>query len=756
MKRSSLTILGCLLGAISFGQEPTEKFSFKAPAGPASAVLAELSKAAKTPMNAAGLVGSDVILLNLTDVTVSETMTKIAETLHAEWRKEGTGWVLYRGSNLESADQRAEAADRVAQFKKSLDEILDAQKKQGAFNDAAAKKLADANKKMMQELNRQSGNGGTFRFSTDFGNLENQTPASRAIAGILGRMSDSQLAALTNGKRVVFSLNPTRMQLAMPNGSQQILRQFIQEVGIYNNYNRRNEQAQNDGRMIVINGFGGDQAGDGDPKLGVGYAILTTQPGRAGANPFVTMLVADPNGKTIGSGQLLVGNFARMQPNAEAKAPANEKPIDLSPLAQEMAKLVGPGSAGSVMGKRVMTVAIGGSGGGAAMFTMADGEGGKTPVLSDELRMKILQPEIYDPLSFAPGELWSGYADSKGRDLIAYLPDSCFTPLNQVAAGGAVLPSALLSSAKNAAQLSVVDQDGWTLVSPKTPSIARTDKVNRIGLGNILKTLNRKQHLTLDEWATFASGQAKAPEENDFDNQYLRFINTPVAEYGISQFSFNGAWETLRFYASLSTAQRLALNQSGRVPMNTLSAYQVGLVSEQVFNSFDGPQVMNPGGPRNRAPRPMGFGETIERERTFLLPNGIGREGYVQFTLKNDNVVQAKSSQGGSEKFLSADSLAFERVRAQQPELVGFMNAPALDQFRMATQRTIGMLFQFTPAVSLSRQLEDNTPGIVPFAGYEQLPSDFRKVVDQRVDMFKQGFGRGGGGGQIPPPATGR
>lgn len=752
MLRKSLLIALSVLGGVAIAQDQASKFSFKAPAAPAKRIFEELSKATGTPMVASGSVAEDVLVLNLSDVTVADAMAKIATVLHAEWRKEGSGWVLYRGSNLEAADRRVEAANRVAEFRANLNRTLEAQKKAGPFNDDSAKKLVDAQRKMEEEMSRSQ--GGPIRFSGNFGDVSAQAPSSRAIATLLSRMSDAQIASLTNGNRNVFSLNPTRMQLAMPNGANQILRQFVRDSAIYKDVSQRNRPAQNpnESRTFVINGFGADNTGDGDPTLGIGYALLINQPNQAGPMTSVSLIVADPNGKTLATGQLFVGGRMNGPETNQGSQQNNnsEKALPMSDMAKELAKVLGQGSGGPGAGRgAVRMLTTSGSGSGSFSISTMGGDG-KTPTLSDELKQRVLNPDLYDPLGIAAGEAMSLTADAKGQDLVAYLPDPSFAQLTQ-AAGSAPTPSSFLTSL-NTASMVVKQDNGWLLVEPRNPASSRDRRVNRVALGAALKAMNGKGYLSLDDWANFAKKQAKAPRFGEFDESFFRLINTPAADAGLGQFSFGGGWQTLQFYGSLTTAQKQAMAQNGRVSLNSLSAYQIGLVAEQVFNSFEGPNVINR---QDQSGRPMAFigMQNVQTERTLLMPNGIPRDGFVTLSQRTNEIVQANSTTSGGGRFFNAEGLAFERVRAERPELASFGPTAQYDQYRMASQRTVGFLFQFTQEVSLSRQLEDNTPGSQAFGSYQSLPADFRKKVDTAAESLGRGWGGGGGPGRVPPPS---
>lgn len=757
MLRHTLIAALATVGCLSFAQDMSAKINFKAPAAPAKRIFEELSKVSGVPMTAAGPVGDDVLLLNLSDVTVTDTMDKIAAALNAEWRKEGAGWVLARGTNIEAAEKRAEVAARVAEFRANLNSTLEDQKKLGDFNAAAAKKIVDQQNKMNEEMSRQSG---PIRLSGNFNDISRQTPSARAIATILSRMSDAQVAALVSEGRVVFSLNPTRMQLPMPGGSNQILQRFIKDTQTFKDVAQRNEPAQTgESRRVVINGFGADGGGDGDPKLGIGYAILVKNPNMGGslANVSVSLSVADPNGKTIATGQFFVGpNFSMTSaaPQTQPQTPTtNEKPLELSNSSKELARaitqLTGGGGGGgvAVAGVRMVSVAIASSG--SSTFTL--GGGGAKPIeLSDDLREKVLNPEKYDPLSFVPGEALAQISDVRGKDLVAYIPDTSFLPLTQ-AGNGNMTPTSFLTTAAGAASLKITDANGWMVISPKTPSAARDKKVNRAALGATLRVMNSKGYISLDDWATFSTRQAKAPRMGEIDESYLRMINNSAADEGLGQFSYNGGWQTLQFYASMSNGQRQALQQNGRIPLRTLSQQQIGIVNDQIFNSFDGPQISR----RQEPGRGMMFAGMggVESERTFLLPNGMPRDGFLNLSMNTNEIAQASSNDAGS-KFMNADSIAFERIRGERPELASFGPSASYDKYRMASQRSISLLFHLTPEMTLYRQLQDNTPGNRPFDSYDRLPSDFKQKVEKAYESLKKGWGGGfgGGGNQVPPP----
>jgi len=756
VKAAAFAAIGFLLTRVTQAQDQ-KGFDFKCPAGPARAVFADLSKAAGESLVASTSVANDVIVLDLHGVTVADAMAKIAQTLHGDWRKEGSGWVLYRGSNVIGADQRAETAVKVAQIRSQIAQIAADQKADGAFDAKKAQKLVDARNNMFNQADR--GNG-TFSIKGDFMKAAQQTPASRAIVTLLSRMSDAQLASIASGKRVVFSTAPNRMQLAMPNGAQQIIRNFIQEQTLLHNASKQADNANaNDSRRIVINGFGDDNLGDGDPSLGIGYAMLVASPGPGGPNANLSLVVSDTNGKTLASGNYFVGGGIQNRP-ADSKPAAEEKPIELSDLAKELVKLMAPSGAAAFAGgnftttRAVRVVAFSGS---AISFSTGDG-GEKTPVLSDALRERILNPEKYEPLSLAPSEALLNSAEQKGKNLVAYLPDISFTPLSQALSRANVTPTAFLADAQNRADLQVVEDGGWLMVSPKSPIADRERITNRYALGPALRSLDKKGYLTLDELAQFAFNQVKEPRNGDIDELYFRLINTQYAQSTFDQYGFNGNWPMLQFWATMSTAQRQTVLQGGRLPIANFSQQQLNIVAEQVYQSFDGPQVQTPNENQAQGPRRMIFGgtPTALTERTVVLPNGVIRDGFLTVNVNAENGVQGKAADDKGSQFMNAGTLAFYRLSQERADLNILGATQNIDRFRASTTKRYSFEFTFAPNVTLNRSLEDNSPSDLPFGSYDQLPSDFRKQVDQQLEQLRNGFkggvGFGPGGGKTPPP----
>jgi hypothetical protein len=737
----------------ALAQDVNAKLSFRHNAASTASVLAELSKASGIRMDASVSVASDVLVVSVKDATVSDVMRQIAGALHAEWTQGSAGnYTLSRSQSMALKDVRAEQAERAAALARGIARNTAAVKAQGKFDDEAAKKLAKANQEMMDRMMSPGGAPGTMRVTGGpGGDMAAKSPAGRAITNILSQLGTSQLASMVTGNRVVFSNHPTRMQLALPNGAIVALEQFVREQKLYAEAQQAVRKAD-DGRRFIISGLGDSETGAGDARLGLGTALLVVDPG-PGRNPTVQLLVTDRNGGVLARGSMSLPMETQAPKPTEVKFDG-EKPIELSDLALEFSKTVqGPGGA---PGQRMVRVALAA---GSDSFEMSGDPMARPPMkTSKELRERILNPEKYEPLALAPGEAFSAVVDGWGKNLVAYLPDDLLVPVSSQLAAGKVTPSQFLTNVQTDRDLGVTVDGEWMTIAPRHHAAALGRKVIRAALGKALRNLEAQGYLNLNDLGSFALAQPKQLGNGDFDFAYMRLVNAGFADQVLSRYSFGGGWGMLRFYATLTGPQKQALGNQQQLPFANLTAQQMDMLTDQVFNSFDGPEVQNPDQPQDsRFPgMRFAFGTDIRTERTIVLPNGLQRNGFITLNLSSTPAVQGVNTQSGSSNLMTAASLAWARLQQERPEmLAGLGFTPSLpDRFRTATQSSYRFTFALAPQVVLNRSLQDaflNKNGAL--VAYEALPADFRDTVEKTLDRLRSSVGRGiPGGNPVRPP----
>lgn len=713
----------------------------------------DLAKQSGLRLSAAANVKDDIVILGCKNADVNDVMAQIAKVLHAEWSKSGEVLVLSRGSNLIHADERVEASDRVARFKAKIDEMAAAMKASGDFDAAAAHKYAEDNQALMDSM-MNGGAKGNPRQSKSFEDMSMRSPASRAIIRLLASLPNSDLAMLGSGRRYVLSNRPTRMQSSLPGTTADIVRTFLKEQGYVT---AATPPPANDGtRRIVINGFGDAQPGPGNPNdASIVMLVLNDRsPFAFSLTAQVRLVVGDSKGQTIFSSSLPI---ASKQDDFKAIKPAEgEKPIVLSDRAQEFDRAITESSGGTGMARKVFAVSASSGGNGpTAPMTLTMSSGKSKPIkVSPELRQMILHPETTDPLSFSAAEGLRAIAQSEAKSLCAYVPDNAVVNIARFFNNGSHMPTDFRNYVSRQFNLEVSDAGSWVTIEPHNQISARLQSVSRGGLGTVLRTMDSKKTLGLADVSAYAAVQTKAPGQNDFDLQYARIIDMPITDQILTPLDFTDQWLAARFFGLLSPTQRQTLLAGRDLGIGTLTPGQLETVNEMVFQGFMGPSAI--GGPNPGGARFVFGGDGISSERTFVLPNGLPGNGVVRMKSSTQPVLQAAESDGTISQ-MTADQIAFQMYQSEHPEFNAGFGGDAVtmpSSFRPSSQNLYDMQFLVAPEYGIQRTLQDWAVGNGQFVGFDQLPSDVRSQVQQRLDQLRQGmkFANGNRPGAAPPP----
>jgi len=452
---------------------------------------------------------------------------------------------------------------------------------------------------------------------------------------------------------------------------------------------------------------------------------------------------------------------------------AGGSPLRISDDAREMAKAAFGGNE-SDQGQRAATFVSVSSLPGATRSGGSNGDFSFTLVgndtasvkISAELKAKVLNPEKFDPMSFVPGEAMMALGKDSGKNVVALLPDYCFGTLTRQFATD-VTASQLLASLAPLHSLAAKQDDSWIVVSPALPATGRSETVNRSALGTLVRALDKNGQFSLDDLGNFATAQDKVPGLNDFDAIYPKLINASVTNRDFVPLA-TGSYSLYRFYGTLTGAQRAAVAGGRQISFSNLSPEQIGLISDMLYNSAQGPNVQS--GQQVGPPRPvntftfqsgssvpilMGGPISALTERTIVVPDGVTGQGFLGGSSQTQKVAQALNSTTGSSSFYDVNGLAFVRSNASQPIIPGF-STPGYDKFRMASQTNLSLHFTFNPRVAMSRSLHDISMDPDSEAGpYDSLPGDFRQQVQAAANQLQQGVQRVGGFGppsRTPPP----
>jgi hypothetical protein len=761
MSRRTLTLALTALAGVAFAQQ--QSVTLSVPAAPLPQAVAELGKAAGTNLMTAPQLAREVVTLELKDAPLDEAMRKLAAAVSGRWVQESSGQRLVLDETAVRQRQQADAARRLAGFRKAMADLQATVKRQGEFD---AKALVQNFQQQMQ-----GGPGGQRDGRRGLETTLGGSPGGRAIAQLLPAIRAEDLAAIGPGGRVVWATNPTPMQKGLPLGALNVANQFVAEQRAFTDAINTAMQAQGGQGGFGPGMFGGGQVGNGQPAK----VYLVVQ--RFGDSDTLSMTFAavSADGQTVGNGFMPISAEPEEQEPAAPAAPGpEEKPIELSESAKQAVALINGAGAGGG-GPMIF--------GGGGRFTMTLVEGGpanppQPPTVTDDWRKRLLDPAGNEPLSLFLGEAVGKAGQGLGLNVVACLPDAALRPAARNLSGQ-FKPTDLLNRL-GGWETTYEKSDGWLLVKPSDPDVARADRIDRVGLGKLLKALVSKGTPRLDDIAAYAvttpasaaiGGPGLGPGGmQNVDLTYVALID-PAAVQSVSQV-YGEDRTALVMFARMGPAQR----QDGALfPVAGLGQYGLPLLRPMVFDSFEGPVVERPQQEqegeievvrtvqmfRGRGGRGgFGFMGEFRDERTDVLPNGLPGDSRIRMTVSQNQGVKGMTADGRQSRFLMAENMGAERAFRETPNMPQGARGPEWSKYVPVTMVSYTIRYWLAPNVWTERQLTDYVlPQNAQAVGYDQLPKEFLDRVEasyaeskERMQNMGQRMQRGQGRQRPPMP----
>ncbi len=739
-------------------QDLAKHASFRCVASPIAKVLPDLSKACGTTFKWAPQTAADVVVLSIKDKPVSEIMKRIAQATGAEWAKEEDGYRLTRSESLNRKQQQDETSERATNIKEALAKLSAKIAEIPRMDADAARKAIEEGKAgggdfvtstgTMRRTIRSSGNG-TIQM---MGGSPSE-PSARAIIKLLSKISPTELAQITPSTRLVYSTQANRMQRQLPGNSAAVMNDYVAEQKVF-----AEVAGETDSGRPTLVAPGSSSPTPLEAGLPTKTLLVLTRFGMFDALN-AQILVFDDKGATIETGFFSISPESKPAEVKDLKSDS-DGPIPFSDLSKEFLKLM-PSMGGEGGKMQVVMISIDGGN----VFGATNGSNGPTPVLSPQWRERILNPDKFDPLSTVPSDLFLGAGDQRNEDLVACLPDSVLARAVGRARGNGITPGELFAEAQRSWELTVDEAEGWLVIRPRRLYAARTDRVDRLALGSMLRTLDAKGRLTLDDLAAYAFKQPENQGPGALDQMYMKLINPAIAEKEFIR-NLQGQRDILKLYGTLNQGQRQTLGSGRSLILGSLTGTQYALVTSLVYNSMDGPQIQ---GDRSALPPDAPIGRRQQRmriidvsgllhERTELLPAGVPMDGGLALSITNEEAVFATKSGTKGGQFFNAQSLGFYRAQIDKPELAGIFGSDRqYDRFQLAQQTNYQFNFLLARRITLQRTLtEESLVKTADAVGYEELPVRFRQQVQQasnraaRSMPMQIGSTRATGG---PPPA---
>ena len=693
--------------------------------------LAAVSTASGSNFDAAATCADETLAIKVKDVTVRDLMTRISDVSHAEWKQVSGGWRLQRSSSTIAELTKFEAEGRARRYEAAIKSLVDRVAKVPKFDAAKGRELKSLMKKMRDAIQN-----GTLPPRLDGNSMP---PRDRGMATVLSAVDPKMFASIPVGARVVFSTSPNAMQRSLPGKVMNGLRNYIEEYRLYTEATKAD--SPNGGAQIVV---GGLVNFDGDLNLGIGKVVLiATRPGAAD-DITLQLMIADPNGKSLGG-----DNFGLSVPRVPVSRQGEG--FTFTPLSLELSKLR---MSGPASGQRVFRTVVRSSGG--STIVSSTGDDAPSKYAPGELRKRMLDPEKFEPHGFGTTEALFGLADAKHANLVAWIPDTSFVPMNAAISTDKFALDSILEG-PSAFDLNVQSDSSWINVSALRPMTALQSKVNRTALGKVLRVIDQNQSLPISAALDFAGAQAKAPTAFDIDGLYLSSIDSSASG---ALLGYNGSpYSGFRFLAALPVALRTQLVAGAKVPIANLPAGASEMLSHDVFQSVDGPSKILPPSPNRsvqslvimRGAMMSSMGGSLETERTEFMPAGMPQLGYISLATSTSDAMLAADSTNSHRKVVTAQDLGWQRVMSTDPRF-GQANYPTYAKFRPAKTTSYDLTITFNDLATLGRSFNDVSVDLTrQEMDYNQLPSDFKKQAEESAQRAQQGLSRSPRSGPIKP-----
>jgi hypothetical protein len=360
---------------------------------------------------------------------------------------------------------------------------------------------------------------------------------------------------------------------------------------------------------------------------------------------------------------------------------------------------------------------------------LADLEGGEAPGerTADRI-MASLTDRDKDPLDLIGGAILRRMAGVGKVNLVANVSDDLVKLREWMTPGKAARATyARLMSEMGAAHLSAEEGEGWLTIKPI--DIALTARLDRASLADYAGK-GRLQPIDLDARSTFAFRNPGADR-----NALYQLMNSLM----MNATDWDAAM--LRFWGSLSAAQRKALRSGEKVTLGSLSEESRRLLRDEI--ALDGLRTVAPPPPRladfNYPTRNMirqmmpdeSNAENWVSEPTESLPDGLPLDGTVSVETWTEPCFVADPASRREEFLLTATELiSLEGLKPINPEQWTALIGRRSTRSRVGSLTTYGITIRPRAGVEITGQLQDlAVPEDAEVVNVGHLPAGVRASV---------------------------
>jgi hypothetical protein len=490
--------------ASAFPQKPV---SLSLQAMPASVAVEQMSQTLGLRLSVSPAVARDVITVRVSEAPTDEVLERVAAVLNGTWRSESQGWRLIRTPQQEEEDRRATVAfdaKWILEAQGRLKRELDARP---PFNAERAEFIAN----QLALLFRTDPDAWDRGQSARFQQLYREQPMSSAAAAIALEMSPEELAQVEPGVMTVYAAQPNRSQRRMSPRMLELAKSAVEHRALWREAVARRVPAHLQ-----------DEPEGAGPAAAAYLVVFRDGEHDTGIN--FSFVLVDGKGIELESGVTILRNQA--SETAGSKLRTGPK--------QEGADAVAPEG----VGKELLAF--------------------RNPAtISEEGFKTLLDPVAHEPLSLLASPGLHRIAELRNVQMVAHLSDEAIL-------GGFVFDTNPTSPDLFLERLDLLGignstREGWLMLRPHSPVVARSRRSDRQVLRNHLRLLRSGADPTLEQQAI---AELRLPQS------LLRGILEVCV--GQPTFSIDTQTRVLRFLGTLSDAQAQTARERG-LPVDRLS-----------------------------------------------------------------------------------------------------------------------------------------------------------------------------------------
>ncbi|HMS55780.1 MAG TPA: hypothetical protein PKA27_10300 [Fimbriimonadaceae bacterium] len=714
-----------LLFTLAVAQDLTKTISYESPAVTLGTALDGISEKAGVRLTSPGLLERQLILVRFKDAPVSEVMKRVAEVAGGEWQPTNPGFRLVRTPAVQKALDEKEYSARLAMIKIGM-ERLRGQVQKEQFDDTKADQLAI----QLNEVERRMNPSGEW----DSGQwqarekLTEKTPTALLAKRIALTFRPEDLATIKSDERMVFAVNPTRMQRPLKIAPE-VLSTYQREQTLFVEALKKQPKVEN--AEMVWGSTGMRRAYEAPAR------VLVVVSSYSGGYYNLEVRLANQKGKVYVVTTSSVAPIDWRDEQKEEAPVAGETPMEPDGDAKGFLDAIKP------------------------LLTNVSAEPDFTKVKWPEgFKEKLLNPEQIDPFNLVGEWALRKYAEARKTNLVALVTDPLVQILTYAPMTGGLTPTRLEKSTTSA-RMDLTKEQGWTLITPKFRSEASQQTIDRALLGSVARRLASGAKLSLDEWADIAYRVGRDPWETLFSLYQMVLV-------GSMNMSMN--WSGLRLYGSFDQNQRQGMKRGAKILYGNLGEPQRRMFHELAFglNSHMGfsqeaiAEEEEPGSDEE----PREYLQSLKDEITEWLPNGIPNNAICSMDFAEESslfAIYSAQDRGWRQEPqpITPDSVAWDMFSKERQDLFPWANQqPSISEFANGKRTTITIKLAFIEKKEMNHTITDtDIPKEAKRQKLSELPAEFRAKVDEQLKVLRESykdakpgdFGGVGRGRVIPP-----